>query len=266
MRKASVTMAACATLLWAGTALAAQEKCDYSRITAWKVYASCVDSVVAKRAKGDWSFLSNRMYAAFAKCRHTYFKKWAALQTKTSTYAGSTCIGSRFTDQGDGSVRDNLTGLMWEKKTTDSSIHNMNNVYTWGTGLMGYNKEDGTAFTTFLTGPATGLNVVGFASASGWRLPSLAELQTIVLDFTCTGPGVGTGGGTDGGPSCRCPSIPCVDPALDAPTTQPDGGYWSSTSCGPVSGCAWEVGFGNGTASDEGQPFTNYVRAVRGGL
>ena len=55
MTKTIVTMVACATLLWAGTACAvatAQQSCDYARIRAWKVYTSCIDAVVAKDAKG----------------------------------------------------------------------------------------------------------------------------------------------------------------------------------------------------------------------
>jgi hypothetical protein len=55
MKKSSVTIAACATLLWAGAVLAAptaQQKCADARITAWKVYVSCVETAVARDAKG----------------------------------------------------------------------------------------------------------------------------------------------------------------------------------------------------------------------
>ncbi len=40
------------------------------------------------------------------------------------------------------------TGLMWEKKTDDGTIHDKDNVYTWSTGSP-YNP-DGTTFFTFL--------------------------------------------------------------------------------------------------------------------
>jgi hypothetical protein len=36
-----------------------------------------------------------------------------------------------YTDNGDGTITDNTTGLMWEKITDDGSIHDVNNVYTW---------------------------------------------------------------------------------------------------------------------------------------
>jgi len=37
----------------------------------------------------------------------------------------------RFVDNGDGTVTDNMTGLMWEKKDNSSGIHDMDNIYTW---------------------------------------------------------------------------------------------------------------------------------------
>jgi len=40
------------------------------------------------------------------------------------------------TDGGDGTVTDNRTGLMWEKKSWDGSIHDMGNAYSWGGGYL----------------------------------------------------------------------------------------------------------------------------------
>jgi hypothetical protein len=256
MTKASLMVATCATLLWAGTARAtptAQQNCDNARITAWKVYTSCIDSVVAKDAKG----VAFDEFAAFAKCRHAYFKKWTAFQAKASL-AGSTCIGSRFTDNGDQTVTDNLSGLVWEKKdnldgmVNGADPHDADNTYTWTTGAP--YAENGTAFSSFLT---TGLNTPGFAGANGWRLPTVAELQTILLDFACTGAGES--------PTCRCPSSgsPCIDPALDVANTQ-SFNYGSATSYVAFPAFAWLVSGGgqvyfNGTSNF-------YVRAVRGGL
>jgi len=250
MTKITVTVAACATLLWAGAALATptpQQNCDNARITAWKVYTSCIDSVVAKHAKG----VIFDSFAAFAKCRHAYFKKWTAFQTKASL-AGSTCIGSRFVVFG--AVFDNLTGLIWEQKTTDSSVHDEGNTYTWSTGAPWFGN--GTAFTTFLTGAGTGLNVAGFGGANDWRLPTLAELQTILLDFRCTGAG--------GGPTCSCGSLPCID--LTFGPTPTFGIYWSATSYVPDPNSAWVVEFDGIVTPLAIKNFGNPVRAVRGGL
>lgn len=244
MTRLSLMALVCLALLCAGAALATptpQQKCDSTRITAWKTYVSCVDMVVAKDAKG----VTFDEFATFAKCRHTYFNKWKTLQTKP--YAGSTCIGSRFvpTDSG-ATVTDGLTGLVWELKT-NSGVHNGSDLYSWSTVS---NAEDGTAFTTFLT---TDLNVAGFAGANGWRMPTLAELQTTVLDFPCTKA------------SCACPQSPCIDGTF-GPTQS--HGYWSATSNVPDPFYAWLVSFSNGDVnfSYDGKTTSYCVRAVRGGL
>jgi hypothetical protein len=260
---ASLTAAACATLLCAGAVRATptpQENCDSARVTAWKTYLSCVDTVVATDAgcapTGSCK-ASFDEFAAFAKCRHTYFKKWKSFQG--ASFTGSTCavgLTNRFTDNGDGTVTDNLTRLTWEKKDNLDGTENLadphdaDNLYTWSTNS---NNGDGTAFTSFLA-TVNG----GFAGANGWRLPTLVELQTIVRDFGCTGVGLG--------PRCRCPSTPCVDPALDAANTQSDY-CWSATSFVPDPVYAWNVYFVNGLVDFlHTKSYTSYVRAVRGGL
>ena len=82
-----------------------------------------------------------------------------------------------FRDNGDGTVTDDSTGLMWEKKTrpprgADSDVHNVTYAYSWSrsgdpsevTGT----EPDGTAFTLFLRT----LNEGRFAGHSDWRLPT----------------------------------------------------------------------------------------------
>jgi len=243
----------CAALVSAGNALAtptAQQKCDEARVTARKVYETCVDAVVAKDAKG----VSVDEYKAFWKCRHAYFKKWTSFQSKVSL-AGSTCVGARHADNGS-TITDNLTGLEWEKKTDDGSIHDKDNIYSWSTGTP--YKGDGAAFATFLTGAGTGLNVVGFAGANDWRLPTLAELQTILMDFPCTG--------TGGGSGCICPGA-CIAPSFASfdPNTQIDF-YWTSTGSLPSPNLGWYVYFYFGFVTNNPKTSSYFVRAVRGGL
>jgi len=161
MKHASLIVTVSAMLLWAVTALAVQtpqQYCDAARITAWKVYQACVEGVVARDAKG----IVFDEFAAFARCRHTYFKTWSRFQAKASL-AGSTCIGTRFTDNGNQTVTDNLSGLVWEKKNTiPGDVRYVNNTYySWSTN--GSDEESGTVFTDFLTT----LNTAGFASANG---------------------------------------------------------------------------------------------------
>jgi hypothetical protein len=250
MTKATLTIAACATLLCARTAPATpspQQNCDSARTTAWKVYVTCVYGVVVKETKGA----TFDEFGSFARCRHAYFKNWKTFQTKTSL-AGTTCIGLRYADNGDQTVTDHLSGLVWEKKDTAGGIHDKGNLYSWSTGT---NKEDGTTFTSFL---GTVNSSSGFAGSNGWRPPTMVELQTIVLDFTCTG--VGTG------PTCSCPSSPCVDPALDAANTKFDGYYSAAPSLVFDPGLSWVVGFADGDVTNGAKTDLNYVRVVREGL
>jgi hypothetical protein len=61
-------------------------------------------------------------------------------------------------------VRDKATGLIWEVKTTDGSIHDRDRTFNWD-----------EAHETFLAE----LNAAGFGGFSDWRLPTTDELRTI---------------------------------------------------------------------------------------
>jgi len=77
-------------------------------------------------------------------------------------------IAQGYVDNGDGMVTDTSTGLMWEKKSDDGSIHDWNNRYTWSGASCGTtNVLDGTAATTFLAALNGG---GGFAGPTDWRL------------------------------------------------------------------------------------------------
>jgi hypothetical protein len=231
-----------------GPALAkptSQQTCDKARLTAWKLYASCVERKVASDAGG----VSFDERAAFARCRHAYFKKWTGFQPKNSL-VGSTCIGNRFTDNGDGTVTDNLTELVWETKTDDDTVHDKDNIYSWASDPA--YAGNGTSYTTFLETLNDG---AGFAAANDWRLPTLAELQSIEFDFACAGPG--------GGPKCSCPLATCVAAAL-APMQA--SSYWSAISYLPNPAGAWIVYFGGGDPGLDDKTNGVNVRAVRGGL
>ncbi len=162
---------------------------------------------------------------------------------------------TRLVDNGDGTVTDRQTGLMWEKKTTDGSAHDVGNYYTWSTSGT---APDGSAFTTFLNtlnGGATGVgNCVsadgstqsgGFAGYCDWRLPTIAELQTILLA------------------PYPCGTNPCIDSAF-GPTQS--NFYWSATTVAGGSFGAWDVDFFTGGVGGNIKPNDLYVRAVRGGL
>jgi hypothetical protein len=134
----------------------------------------------------------------------------------------------RYVDNGDNTVTDNQTGLMWQV-TTDACVGEVtciNSQYSWSVqdsnGNMGIDP-DGTLFTVFLAGlnggdyydPSaqqifnTNLGTVCFASHCDWRIPTYAELLSIFsLNDLCS----------------AFPGYPCLDYRLGA--TQPSY-YWS---------------------------------------
>lgn len=84
-------------------------------------------------------------------------------------------------------VKDNVTGLIWEVKTT-SGLRSMNNTYSWYEPDS--SKNGGTAGTQN-GGVCTGsncdtysfvqaVNAQGLCGASDWRMPSVNDLLTIV--------------------------------------------------------------------------------------
>jgi len=248
MTTTSVTVVACSILLWAGTTLGAptaEQNCQKARAQAWGKYHRCIQTVVAK-LYGASVF---DHFKAFWKCRHKSFDNWTKFQTQ-SKLQGSSCINSRFTNNGDGTVTDNLSGLVWETKTDDDTVHDKDNSYTWSPAPP--YAENGTAFSDFLGT----VNGSGFAGANGWRMPTLAELQSIMQDFSCTGSG--------GGPACVC-TAPCV--AFSDSNTYPNA-YWSSTSHPESPNVAWVLDFSSaGGGVYAFFKYTNfYMRAVRGGL
>ena len=76
-----------------------------------------------------------------------------------------TTISNHFTDNGNGTITDNLTQLVWQKVSNP-------NLFTWENALV----------------YAEGLNL---ATASDWRLPNIKELQSL-NDETVSNPSVNT--------------------------------------------------------------------------
>jgi len=223
----------------ASGALLPELKCQKARFNAAAKYLACHQKVVGKFNSGGFAgYLP--FQAPISKCRVKYQAAWAKMQADAAG-SGSTCDQARFTDNGDGTVTDNLTALVWEKKDDLGGIHDKDNLYTWSPGSP--YTESGTVFSTFLPTLNT---APGFAGAQGWRLPTLAELQTIVSE------------------AYPCATSPCVDPAL-LPTAS--GIYWSATSPGDTEAVVWDAQFATGEIFlDFKTSSFIYARAVRGGL
>jgi uncharacterized protein DUF1566 len=144
----------------------------------------------------------------------------------------------RFTDNGDDTVTDNCTGLMWQKDTPDVN----------GDGQVSPEDENGGDAVSWCDALSYCENL-SFASHDDWRLPNVRELQSIV-DYGRFNP--------------------AIEPLFGAFSSDgqghPEFWYWSSTSYEGNSDFAWKVGFryGNVGATD----FKNYhsfIRAVRNG-
>ena len=158
-----------------------------------------------------------------------------------------------YTDNCNGTVTDSSTGLIWEKKTDDSGVHDWDNAYTWSTGDDSFN---GTAASVFL---ATLNASPCFAGSCNWHLPTIEELSGR------SDAGYATGGIVDLTVSgCGAPnySAPCIN-AIFGPTRS--SYYWSSSTYQYNPDYAWGVYFPSGRATNASKTSGYYVRAVRGG-
>ena len=158
-----------------------------------------------------------------------------------------------FNDQGNGTVKDARTGLFWEKKSDDGSIHDKDNVYSWGQSVSPY-AMNGTMVTTFLAALNGGTGQPCFAGYCDWRIPNRRELDSIVnleTFFPATFSAFNTGC-TAG---CTVTACSCTASSY----------YWSSSTY-VVPDFAWYVNFYVGAVSADPKPFGYYVRAVRGGF
>ena len=133
----------------------------------------------------------------------------------------------RFTDNANGTVTDNLTGLIWLKNAN----------------VFGGQKDWATALTDCNTLAASGTLTDG-SVAGDWRLPNRRELFSLIDD------------------SNYDLVLPTGHPFIDV-----KGDYWSSTTLVPlaVADFAWVVNMSNGYVFTSSKSSALYVWPVRGG-
>jgi hypothetical protein len=148
------------------------------------------------------------------------------LKTGTGMRDGVECSmgGNRFTDNGNGTVTDNCTQLIWLKNA------NCFYVKIW--------QEAMNAAKQLAAGQC---DLKDVSSAGDWRLPSIKELQSLI-DY-----------------SKVSPALPKIHPFLEM---RPDL-YWSSTEGAYDEIYAWYVSFNNGHVNTSYKSSTYYVWPVR---
>ncbi len=137
----------------------------------------------------------------------------AALGTLAVSARAAAPIG-HFTDLGDGTVRDNLTTLVWQQGTSPWPVY----------------AAEPAAYCATLAVPS-----------GGWRLPTVAELQTL-LDETVSRPSIDT---------TYFPGTPLEY-------------FWTASSVAGYPAATWTVSFHDGSVYPGGAPMVrNRVRCVR---
>lgn len=136
---------------------------------------------------------------------------------------------TRFTDNSDGTIKDNLTGLIWLKQANYNNISG-----TTGTAIWNNAIDFGEALASGSCGLTDG------SSAGDWRLPSVKELHSLI-DFENYGPALPTG-----------------HPFVSVQSSY----YWSGTTYKDSTDYAWGVHIGGGNV-DGNRGSTNYVWPVR---
>ncbi|HSP55853.1 MAG TPA: DUF1566 domain-containing protein [Dehalococcoidia bacterium] len=167
----------------------------------------------------------------------------------------------RFVDNGDGTITDKETGLMWEKKAglgggpvicstagVCPNPHDADNQYTYSFGSP--SGPPGTAFTVLLAQLNGG---GGFAGHSDWRLPTREELQGIADYADPSSPVVSAAFDTGCTVSCTITTCSCTAPSI----------YWTSTTTALTANNAWIVDFSNGDVTNDTKDTDYYARAVR---
>ena len=180
---------------------------------------------------------------------------YSKIANNGSTLAASATLGTATTDWA--CTKDNVTGLIWEVKTT-SGLRSVSHTYTWystnattnggNAGALGTNTCGGTlaAYSNQCNTQnyVAAVNAAALCGATDWRLPSRRELLTIV-------------------------HAGATNPSIDGtyfPNTSATNFHWTSATFTAYPVNAWWVGFFDGySPAGNKSSEVDVVRLVRGG-
>lgn len=192
-----------------------------------------------------------------------------------------------FIDNGDGTIVDNITGLMWEKKEDLDDVpvdcsseagscanpHDADNRYSWTIAATTFNGSAASVFLEQLNdrcnndvtlacssdpdctvpgGPC------GFAGHRDWRLPNITELQSL-LNYETFTPTTYTAFAVGCSASCDVEDSATCSCTVSLP-------YWSSTTYQGVALDCWTIDFVDGLFLNMNKSLFAHARAVRAGL
>jgi hypothetical protein len=154
--------------------------------------------------------------------------------------AGVVLPSPRFTDNGDGTITDNLTGEVWLKDASCATLGQAGQA-DWATALTN---------VAALADEDCGLS--DGSSAGDWYLPNVRQLQSLI-HYGFWSPALSDAAGT-------AKWVP-GDAFIDVPSS----GYWSSTTDAQATSNAWIVRFTDGLVEPENKANLRFVLPVRGG-
>src|SRR5262249_52809467 len=198
----AVVATVAATMLLAGSAVPAKaitsEGCFAQRLKAWGNLRKCQRQEEAKVIQGS--------SADPAKCQATFDRKAEMLRAE----AAAAAVPCRYRDNGDNTVTDVDTGLMWVKQVAldgvaSPFILDADDTFTWQAAAGTAGKLAGTS-----TDGMTLIPVTGNGSYPDGPLPTILELEGIV---------------DRGAPDCQMGPA-CIDPIF-GPTAPHE--HWSAT-------------------------------------
>lgn len=280
---------------------------------------------VACRARADKKLDVNgsttKREDAVQKCREQLRSAWAKLEA-SAVDRGATCPTTadealienladvhahrinhevsgrtRFVDNGDGTISDRRTGLMWEKKNNSAALdqffsnpHGAAPYYYWAAPCDGPPgcQLDPAAAATCTTGAegaplACGMcssgcevdsniagaytawtfvnlvNAAAFGGHSDWRIPTFDELRTL-LDLSQSGTAVNPAFNT---PACATNCTDETDEACSCTFSRYLTASVTPTST-PAYTRVWTINFDSGATTIEDARFVSRVRLVRG--